>query len=174
MKKIIAFVSMLMIISLLAACGGETSTEEKPVEKVESSQDNGTEDVSKEESDVKELNQQVADSENIKATLVSVEKKTDEIWGDFIEVTFEVENKRDDTIEVQAREVSADGKMVDESMLTMSTEIAPGKTADCVLTIQPIEEGDELPPMEENLEMVLNVFSWDSDFEENHNVKIEF
>lgn len=65
-------------------------------------------------------------------------------------------------------------KMVDESMRSMSQEIAGGQVADAVLTIQSLE-GKELPSMEENFEMLLHVFSWDDmDFEEDHEVKVEF
>lgn len=110
----------------------------------------------------------------MKATLVSVERKTDSLFGDSVEVTFEVENKRSDTIEVQAREVSADGKMIDEAMLVMSQEVSSGKKADAVLTIQNFEEDGELPAMEENIEMLLHIFSWDDfDFTEDHEVTID-
>lgn len=177
-KKFFVIGVIALMLGLLAACGGETTNvEEKDVAKVEAKDKNGdAADKEKEaESDVKELNQEIVDNENIKATLVSVEKKSDETWGDSIEVTFEVENKREDTIEVQAREVSTDGKMVDESMLSMSQEISGGKKADAVLTIENLEEGGKLPPIEENLEMVLHAFSWDDmDYEENQQVKVEF
>lgn len=116
----------------------------------------------------------IVDNETIKATLISVEKIVDTDWDEEkVEVKFEVENKREDTIEVQAREVSADDKMIDDMMLSMSTEISSGKRADAILTIQNYE-GD-LPVIEENIEMLLHVFSWDDmDFEEQHPVLIEF
>ena len=85
-----------------------------------------------------------------------------------------MENKREDTIEVQAREVSADGKMIDEGMITMSQEVASGKKAVATLTVQNYEEDGELPPMEENIEMLLHIFSWDDmDFTEDHEVMID-
>ena len=54
-------------------------------------------------------------------------KKNDALWGQSYEVVFDVENKRADTIVVQAREVSADGRIVYETLIAMSDELAPGK-----------------------------------------------
>ncbi|MGD6875644.1 hypothetical protein [Bacillus infantis] len=176
MKKLLALPLLLMVF--LTACG-ETEVQDKEVASVESadkSADTATEETKTEETDTekKELNQLIVDNENIKATLISIEKIIDTDFDEEkIEVKFEVENKRADTIDVQAREVSADGKMIDESMLNMSTEIAAGKMADAVMTIQNYE-GD-LPAVENDLEMLLHVFSWDNmDWEENHQVNVEF
>ncbi|MGD6897095.1 hypothetical protein [Bacillus infantis] len=176
MKKLIAL--PLLSMFLLAACG-EAEVTTKEVGKVESTEktsgDSSAEPSSEETaSDKQEFNQVIVDNENIKATLISVEKIVDKTWDEEkIEVKFEVENKRQDTIDVQAREVSADGKMIDESMLVMSTEIAGGKMADAVMTIQNYE-GD-LPPVESDLEMILHVFSWDNmDWTEDHQVKVQF
>src|SRR5699024_11467173 len=77
------------------------------------------------------------------------------------------------TIVVQAREVSADGKMIDDMMISMSQEISGGKMADAVLEIENYD-GD-LPEIEEDIEMILHIFSWDDhDFEGDVDVKIEF
>src|SRR5699024_6751356 len=133
------------------------------------------EETEEEEEAVKEFNKEIIDNDSVKATLVSVEHIVDKDWDEEkYDIKFEVENKMDDTVEVQAREVSADGKMVDESMLMMSQEISGGKVADAVLTIESFE-GDDLPDMEEDLEMILHVFSWeDMEQEENIDVNIEF
>lgn len=177
MKKLLLLV-LIALFGLMTGCGG-TTEENQEVENIESSEQENTKETEEteegaEEGDAQEFNQLIADTDNVKATLVHVVKKNDDIWGNTIEVKFEVENKREDTIEVQARQVSIDGKMVDETILSMSTEIAPGKLADAVLTINEFE-GHEFPALEENLEMVLHIFSWDNmDFEEDHNVKIEF
>lgn len=177
MKKIIFLLLAMMVAVGLVACG-EDDTEKKEVSSVESSDNNDdeakAEDEAQDEGDVKELDQEIVDNDNFKATLTGVEKIVDKEWDEErIEVTFEVENKREDTIEVQAREVSADGKMVDESMLNMSQEVSGGKKADAVLTIENYD-GD-LPDMENDLEMKLNIFSWDDmDFEEAYDLKVEF
>lgn len=165
MKKALSIFMFIFIIGALAACGGDTDTQ---------GGDNAGQEESQANENVKEFNQEIVDNDNVKATLISVERKTDDIFGDSVEITFEVENKRDDTIEVQAREVSADGKMIDQSMLTMSQEVASGKKADAVLTVQNYEEDGELPAMEENIEMLLHIFSWDNmDFTEDHEVTID-
>ncbi|MGD6830694.1 hypothetical protein ACQCT5_00935 [Sutcliffiella halmapala] len=180
MKKYILLIMLLATAGIITACG-DTEVQEKEVANVTSANDNAeatTEEEAaktKEEDGFKEeFNKVIVDNESIKATLISVEKIVDPAWDEEkIDVTFEVENKREDTIEVQAREVSADGKMINDNFLFMSTEVSGGKLADAVLTIQNYE-GD-LPKIEENIEMLLNVFSWDDmEFEEQHPVLIEF
>lgn len=176
MKKRILFLSIILGITLVVgACGEEAADSDSgATEEAKASEDSEKGTGAEESGNVQEFDKEIVDNENVKAVLKSIEYIEDDIFGDSIEVTFEVENKRDDTIEVQAREVSADGKMVDESMQSMSQEIAGGKVADAVLTIQSLE-GKELPSMEENFEMLLHVFSWDDmDFEEDHEVKVEF
>lgn len=170
LKRILLILAGVLLIGVLVACGGDTGTDTDNNTEPESEQNEQNES----DSSVKEFNQEIVDNENVKATLVSVERKTDSLFGDSVEVTFEVENKRSDTIEVQAREVSADGKMIDEAMLVMSQEVSSGKKADAVLTIQNFEEDGELPAMEENIEMLLHIFSWDDfDFSEDHEVTID-
>ena len=164
----------LLVVFFLAACSDEETTNKEgnvtssPKEETQKEEETKT-------SDKKEVNKEVANSENIHATLISVEHIVDKEWDEEkIEVKFEVENKRQDTIDVQAREVSVDGKMVDEGILTMSQEISAGKMADAVLTIQDYE-GGELPELKENLEMILHIFSWDDmEFAEDHKVIIDF
>ena len=70
--------------------------------------------------------------------------------------------------------VSADNKMVDDMLYSMSTEVSPGKLADCVLKIEEYE-GYTFPKLEENLEMKLHIFSWDDyDFELDYPVNVTF
>ena len=165
MKKCIysaALVSALM----LGACGD--TTEENVGGTVEESSTETTEDA------VNEINQVIVDNENVKATLLKIIKVTDDIWGNSYEVIFDVQNKRSDSIEVQARSVSADGRLVDETLLSMSQEIAPGKSAYATLTISEFD-GYEFPEMNSNFEMTLHIFSWDDyDYSEDHLVKVTF
>lgn len=179
MRNILFALLSFIIIAGLVACDGE-EVQDKDVSSVESSNEENEaaaaeEETEEEEEAVKEFNKEIIDNDSVKATLVSVEHIVDKDWDEEkYEIKFEVENKLDDTVEVQAREVSADGKMVDESMLMMSQEISGGKVADAVLTIESFE-GDDLPDMEEDLEMILHVFSWeDMEQEENIDVNIEF
>lgn len=178
MKKLFALPLILIFMLTLAACG-ETTSEEKEVESVNADSKTSEpatteEEPAEDESEKQEFNEEVANSDNVLAKLISVEKIVDTTFDEEkYEVKFEVENKRDDTIAIQAREVSADGKMIDEGMLTMSTDIAGGKKADAVLTIQNFE-GD-LPELNNDLEMLLHVISWDDmEFEEQHEVNIQF
>src|SRR5699024_7435805 len=88
------------------------------------------------------------------------------------EITFDVENKRDDTIIVTAKEVSSNDKMIDNRMLFMHQEISPGKSADAVLSIENIK--GELPEIKETLEMTLHIMSTDHyDIEEQHQIVID-
>ena len=175
MKRFIPILVIIMMSLFLTACGdgdqtqngtNDQNTTDDAHENHDKGADNGKDGFSK------EFNQTIVDNENVKATLVKVEKVIDDFFDEEkVEITFEVQNKKDTTIEVQAREVSADNKMIDETMLTMSQEVAPGKLADAVLTIQNYE-GD-LPKMEEVIEMNLHIFSWeDYDYSEDHKVTI--
>src|SRR5690606_20529708 len=139
-KKLNLFFVVILFLSLISACGG-TDHDGKNDEKNDTNNQNEQENNANNDDDnngfSKEFNQSIVDNENVRATLVKVERVRDEFFDeDKVLLTFEVENKQDFTIEVQAREVSADNKMVDESMLTMSQEVAAGKLADAVLTIQ--------------------------------------
>jgi len=183
MNRMFVLLMPLFLLLGLVACAG-TETEEKPIDSVESTDQNeedatseseaGDEETDEDEDgETHEFNKEIADNDDVKVTLTSVEKIIDQDWDEEkIEVTFEVENKREDTIEVQAREVSIDDKMVDESMLIMSQEISGGKLADAVLTIQSFDK--PLPEMEENMELILHIFDWEFEFENDIDVRIDF
>src|SRR5699024_1224091 len=187
MRKLLFVVTMMILTLGLVACSG-TETEEKSVDNVdlsdgeeaeaaEEDEDTAEEEATEEEADdeeVHEFDKDIVDNDDITAQLGSVEKIVDHDWDEEkYEITFEVENKRDSTIVVQAREVSSDGKMMDESMLMMSQEVARGKLADAVLTIQ--NDDGEIPEIEEDLEMILHVFDMDDyEYQLDVDVKIEF
>lgn len=169
MKKFFYLLSVLSLFLLLAACG--ETTEENVSGEVENADDQATEES---ETNENEINQVIVDNENVKATLVKIVKKDDPIWGKSIEVVFDVQNKRSETITVQANEVSADNRMVDEALITMSQDVASGKSATAKLTINELE-GYDFPELKENFEMTLHIFSWDNyDYEENYPVKVTF
>ena len=165
------------MLILLTGCGD--TTEENIEGTVENNDGNETNvnkdnDKNKDNNDVNEINQVIVDNENVKATLVKITKISDDTWGNSIEVTFEVENRRNETIEVQARTVSADGRMIDETLLSMSQEVAPEKTATAKLSIMEME-GYDFPELTSDFEMTLHIFSWDNyDYEENHPVNVKF
>lgn len=176
MKKIsILLLSLLTVVSLAACDDGE----EKEVSSVDSSEkgeesnsDSDKEDEEDKEDEAKEINKVIADDELVKATLISIEKIDDKDWDEEkYNVNMEIENKSEDTIEVQAHEVSADGKMVDD-MVFFSETVSSGKSADATMVIENYD-GD-LPKMEEDLEFDLVIFSEET-FEtiKEYDVKIE-
>ena len=172
MKKLLVVgLSALM----LAACGNAEVTEKK-VDKVESTEKASPEEQAAEQKQVDtiKVGKQIADTPTMKATLVSVEKVVDKEWDEeYVDVKYEIENKLDKTIVIQAREVSADGKMIDEGMLDMSQEVAAGKKADAVMRVQNYE--GELPTIETNLEMLLLAIDNDTYEDiEQHKVNVDF
>lgn len=171
MKKLILF-PLLIFVLLINACG---TTEENMSGTVNENENNKTTDETEEaKKEENEINKVIVDNENVKATLVKIVKKNDDIFGNSVEVVFDIQNKRKDTIEVQARNVSVDDRMVDETILSMSQEIAAGKSATASLTINEFE-GYDMPKFDKNFEMKLYFFSWDNmDFEEEHPVKVTF
>lgn len=179
MKKLKISVALFFSIALLGACGkGENTTKESvtaSVEKVSSSSSENTiQSTSQEESesDIVEYNQEITDDENVKITLMSIEHILDkEFDEEKYVISFDVTNKRDKTIAVQAREVSINDRMVDESLITMSTEISAGKSATAKLEIQDYS-GGELPELTGNLELLLHTIDWD-DYDYEHQVPVK-
>ncbi|MGP6138616.1 hypothetical protein [Jeotgalibaca sp. A127] len=187
MKKL-KTISLLSLSALLLVACSESATENEtegvtetnevqsseiiPEENVET-EESITEDVSS--GIIYEYNEVIADNDNFKATLLEIEYIYDELWDEEkIEIRFDVENKLEDSIEVQARSLSINDRMVDDSIQMMSQEVAPGKIAEAVLTLQDYE-GNDLPALEGNLEMLLHIFSWDNmDYEEDAAVSVSF
>ena len=173
MNKLIFSVALILSLGLVA-CGD--SKEENLSGTTNNNKEATETEVKPEESkeDSNEINELIVDNENVKATLVKIVKKNDETWGNSYEVVFDIENKRADSIEVQARSISADGRMVDETITSMSQEVAAGKTAQAKLTISELE-GYEFPELNSDLEMTLHVFSWENyEWYEDHPVKVSF
>lgn len=171
MRKYLSILFVALLLTL-AACGDDV--EKKSVSSVESSDKNEEASDEQEESqeESKDFNEVIVDNDNLKVTLISVAKVEDKEWDEErYEVNFEIINKRDDTIEVQAHEVSADGKMIDD-LVAFSETVSGGKEADAIMVIENYD-GD-LPEIKEDLEFVLDVFSYDEDYEEQQDVKIEF
>lgn len=164
---------LFLSLLLLAACGDKTEENlSGDVDSTDTETAEGTEDQT--DNREQEINEVIVDNENVKATLVKIVRIQDETWGNSVEVVFDITNKRDHSIEVQARSVSVDDRMIDETILSMSQEVAPGKSATAKLTIQEFE-GYEFPQFEKNLEMTLYFFSWDNvDYEEEHPVSVTF
>lgn len=172
--------AMLLTLSLVLVGCGETENLGGTVTNDASNTENADESnnaeaaVENDNEEENEVNQVIVDNDSYKVTLLEILKKTDEIFGDSIEVVYEVENHLDKTITLQARDVSADGYMVDETLLSMSQDVVGGKKAKAVLSIHDFE-GYDFPELEEDIEMVLHIFdaeSWDTI--EDHEVKVSF
>ena len=185
MKKILVFLASMSLF-LLAACGESTTEEvsselkkEAETEKAEAEKkkEEVTEEAEEESTtDVEEVNQNVADDDIVKIDLINVERVTDEFMGDSIKVNFEIENRSDVKIVVQSRDLSIDGYMADD-FSSMSAEVMPGKKAKDSLTIDEmfLDEGEELPKLEDTLEMSLLVADYET-FEDinSYDVHIDF
>ena len=189
MKKLLVFLASMSLF-LLAACGESTTeevsselkkeaeTEKAEAEKKKEEVTEEAEEESEEEAttDVEEVNQNIADDDIVKIDLINVERVTDEFMGDSIKVNFEIENRSDVKIVVQSRDLSIDGYMADD-FSSMSAEVMPGKKAKDSLTIDEmfLDEGEELPKLEDTLEMSLLVADYET-FEDinSYDVHIDF
>lgn len=176
MKRLLALFLVIPFLFIITACGDTDDATDTDDETSETETDADNEDAAADDSDdasTTEINEVIADGD-VKATFVEISKESDEIFGDSYEVVFDIENNLDHSIEVQARSVSADGTMVDESIYSMSQEVAAGKNAKAVLTIEDFEDGN-FPDMEEDFEMTLHIMSFDDmDYQEDHDVSVEF
>lgn len=164
MKKVTILLMSLFVIIGLAACDDGIS-EEKEVSSVESSDEAKEENAEEneadntEESESSDYNEVLLDDDIAKVELRGIETKEDDIFGDEHSVKLEIENKSDETIEVQAHEVSIDGVMVDD-MVFFSETVAGGKKSNAELSIMALD--DDLPELNENLELKLKIL--DDDF----------
>lgn len=165
----------VLLLGVIVACGETAIKEGKEVEKVESTAKETKEakEAPAKEEAAPSIAKEVVNNESIKATLMRIESGDDPDWGgEYHEIVFEIENKTDLNIVIQARNVSADGKMVDEANVFMSQEITPGKKADATLTLQDFGDG-KIDEIKENIEVTLAVFDWDYALEEEHTVKVD-
>lgn len=117
---------------------------------------------------IKKINYKIADNEQIKAVLIDIKNVQHQVYGNSIDIRFQVTNKFNKPLTVRAEEVRVDGKELDKTTVIMSEDIPAGETAEAVLTILEFED-HPLPAMQRSIEMILNVYSWeDWDFEKNH------
>lgn len=181
MRKLLVLFTVLFTI-MLVGCSfnfADKDVEEKEVSAVETSDDKEVdndeviEEEEEEKEETTEIEKVLVDNKHLKATMKNIVKVTNERWDEErYEINIEIENKRDDTIEVTAREVSADDVMIDK-MVFFSETVASGKTAHGQMAIENFD--GPLPDMKENLEFILHIYSHDDfDFEDNHEIKIEF
>lgn len=102
----------------------------------------------------------IADDEEIFAKFVEIRERerNGEIYYDLF---FEVENRTDVILEVQANTVSINNVMVPERIFSMSQEVAPGKKAFAEMTLRDRSREIGVPELTGNLEMTLHIFNWD-------------
>lgn len=103
----------------------------------------------------------IADDDDFYIEFKEIKEKDDSYTGKSYEIIFEVENKSDMSVEVQARSLSIDGMMVDDAVIIMSQEVAPGKKAKAVLELIDYSGEEDVPELVGDLEMDLHIFSWD-------------
>lgn len=175
MRKISSIILLSTSLLVMGACDNTTEKEkiEASVENAEQNSQSTVNTTEKVKEDKKEYNQEIVNDEYLKVTLMSIDRIVDTTYNDEkIVVSFDVENKRDKLMAVQARQVSINDRMVDESLLSMSTEIAPKKSAIAKLNMQSYND-EPLPELTGNLELTLHIIDWDDyDFEHEVPVKI--
>lgn len=173
MKKVLILFLSLFVALTLAACGSES--EEKEIgevdsegekqseqEEVEASSDSEESEAAEESEEVESstYDEVLLDNDDAMVSLQGIETIRDETFGDEYKIKLTIENKLDETIEVQAHEVSLDGLMVDD-MVFFSETVAGGKKSNAELSIMALDE--ELPELNENLEFKLMIL--DESFE---------
>lgn len=171
LKKYLLVLSLALLV-LMAACGNSEETP-KEVSKVEK-ESNGSENNDTEEVEEESYNEVLIDSDITTITLEGISNVTDDIFGDSHVIKVSIENKSDDTIVIQTDQVSVDGLMVTDNVF-FSEEVAAGKKANGKIEIQVFDD-EELPPLDEELEMILKVISeetYETIEEEKINIEIK-
>ncbi|MCR8969605.1 hypothetical protein [Facklamia sp. 7083-14-GEN3] len=111
----------------------------------------------------------ITDDKDFFIKYVEVNEKDDENFGDYYEFVFEVENKTDKTMNVMAEDVTIDDDLVDEKMVFLSEEIESGSKGEIILKIQSLEEDEEVPELDDDLEMTLKLVN-----EEDPDLNIDY
>lgn len=83
-------------------------------------------------------------------------KKNKEQSKQTVTITFDILNKRKDTMKIQAQRLSVDDRMVDEAIYQLEQEISPKKAATAKLVIQQLDD-IEFPEFKNDLEMELYI-----------------
>ena len=157
MKKLLTALAVSGLF--LAACAEESKPAEPEAEKAETVEEAPAEETKEEASgSKKELDEQIADSEIATIKLISIETESaDFMPNDKHVLTFEIENKSDQKIGLQMRDLSINNEMVSEEHQNMHGEATPGKTAKVKLEIESYEEGTPTPELVGKIEGALLV-----------------
>ena len=163
MKKILGVTLVLLLCLGMGGCTKQEAVEPTPTETGTVATTTQEKPEPTKNENLREYNKVLVDNENLRAELLSIEYMYDDIFDqEVIEVTFDIKNKQDFPIEVQARSVSINDRMVegDDILVAMSQEVGPGKSAYAVLSIQNFGDKGRLK-LEGNFEMTLYIFNWD-------------
>ena len=163
MKKILGVTLVLLLCLGMGGCTKQEAVEPTPTETGTVATTTQEKPEPTKNENLREYNKVLVDNENLRAELLSIEYMYDDIFDqEVIEVTFDIKNKQDFPIEVQARSVSINDRMVegDDILVAMSQEVGPGKSAYAVLSIRNFGDKGRLK-LEGNFEMTLYIFNWD-------------
>lgn len=120
------------------------------------------------------FNEPFADDDLLTGKLVDIVfSYDDEGDADHYQVNFEVTNNADDYLQLMAREVSINDRMVDEYFYIMGEEVESGQTKEATLHFMS-DDGKPLPPLENNIELKLHASNWDSRLEGIYPVIVDF
>lgn len=136
------------------------------------SDDTTDDDTTAEDSNIIAINQPIVDDDVLTMELVEAELVNHEHFEEYYyEIRFEVKNNSDVTVILDASELSINDRMVDPVSYTMFQEISSGKSAETILYIQ--DFGNELPPLENNIELKIKVYDWDFTVDEEYPVRAD-
>lgn len=166
MKRLI-FATFVAGALVLSGCGDEAAETESKEETSPTEQEE-----TKDEKETSIEEQVVLDNEQFMVKVKDFVVKEDSFSGQEAKVILEVENKTDQTVEVQSREGSVDGEMFDDAFV-LSETVAPGKTAKMSLSLSEMwldEDAQEFPEFNDYLET--NIVLLDDGFQELESVPL--
>lgn len=184
MKKLLVGI---VLVFLLAACGEETKDIDTSVdqndeqnqkdENTSGDSANKENNVGDEAADTREETASVVvlDEAGVKITYTGLTITEDAVFGKEAKLNFSIENSTDKLVTVQERNMSVDGYMVDETILTFSEDVAAGKKAKGAITFSEFE-GYDFPAFNETIEFDLVVIdgeSWENIVQKPVNITVQ-
>ncbi|NLJ63745.1 MAG: hypothetical protein GX332_10640 [Alcaligenaceae bacterium] len=124
--------------------------------------------------EIHEFNEVVADNDDFKATLTSIEyaefasSATTKDIRAYMEITFAIDNKKDETMGLSAMEVSLNGREFERFEFTSNDGIktdhtvAAGKSNNFVIDITDYSKENKLPELGGDLDVKLSMFTSES------------
>ena len=165
MKKYIILFTSILTLGIATPVSAQSDNNETRIAEIESQ----IKELTAELKELRGLSDEkiiFADDEFFYIEFKELKEDESDYFGTVHEFVFEVHNKTDMNIEIQARSVSIDDFMLDDLMYSLSQNIAPGKKANAIFTVKDLLGDGEMPDMVGNLEMEFHIFNWD-DFSES-------